>query len=82
MTTTDRRASAFPVDALFLFPGLDGITSLDGGLEFAGRVQGALGRDRCAILQFASTQAHDLTRSTVGTAVKSEILEWLMKRLG
>ena len=81
MTSTDSRADAFPVDALFMFPGYDGITSLDGGLRFAKKVESNLGADRCRILQFDSTWAHDLTRSTVGASVKQEILSWLQRRL-
>ncbi len=82
MTVVDRQATLFPVDCLFLFPERDGITSVDGVLQFARRVETTRGSRSCRLVEFEGIDAHDLTRSSVRDAVHAGILDWLETRVG
>jgi alpha-beta hydrolase superfamily lysophospholipase len=77
MAEVDNMAPRLAVDSLFVFPGNDGITSLNGGLAFARRVESGLGSERCRVVQYHGVAAHDLTRSSVRDQVRRTILDWL-----
>lgn len=82
MTVVDRNAVLFPVDCLFLFPERDGITSVDGILRFARRVETTRGSQSCRLVEFEGIDAHDLTHSSVRDEVHATILDWLVTRAG
>ena len=81
MAAVDQKTSSFPVDSLFLFPGEDGITSLQGGLGFARRVESARGGQSCKIIQYQGIASHDLTRSSIRHQVRQTLLDWLESRI-
>lgn len=77
MVATDRRASPFPVAALIVLPGRDGITSVDGGLDFARKVPAA----QLSLVRFSEVCAHDLMRSEARTAVRETVDSWIRRTL-
>jgi alpha-beta hydrolase superfamily lysophospholipase len=77
MSIVNRKATEFPVDSLFLFPSKDGITSVQGGLAFARRVESASREQECRIVQYYGNESHDLTRSSVRDQVRRTLVDWL-----
>ena len=81
MVATENRGFRFPLDGLLLLPDEDGITSVSAGVSFARSVQNAMGRERFQFEQFRGLRAHDLLRSSAGTAARIRIADWLAERL-
>lgn len=77
MVATDRRTSPFPVDVLIALPGRDGITSVDGGLDFARRVPAA----QLSLVRFGEVCAHDMMRSKARAAVRETVDSWIKRSL-
>jgi alpha-beta hydrolase superfamily lysophospholipase len=81
MVRTVGRTEPFPVDGLLLLPGEDGVTSVQGGLDFAAKMQAGVGTDRFALQHYSQVCAHDLLRSSVSVQVRATIAGWLAARL-
>ena len=81
MVRTVGRAEPFPVDALMLLPGEDGVTSVQGGLDFAAAMRAASGADRFSLLHYKEICAHDLLRSSVGAQARQSTAAWLEDRI-
>ena len=77
MEKTDRRSTPFPHDLLTILPGRDGITSVQGGLNFA--------RKPCtgtnSLVRLDDTYAHDLMRSASRSKAREAITSWLGDRV-
>lgn len=81
MVRTVGRTEPFPTYGLMLLPGYDGVTSVQGGLDFAARMQAGAGTERFVLKHFKESQAHDLLRSSVGAQARQTVAQWLEARL-